>query len=148
MKFIADVMLGRLAKRMRLMGFDVLYDRTLNDNDLLRLSLDQCRTILTRDVALAGRPLAADHLFIKSDRVSEQLGQVYSVFSPPSSSALLTRCSVCNEPLLAIAREKIKDLVPVQVYGTGTSFLYCKKCRRVYWKGSHVKKMILQEVGE
>jgi uncharacterized protein with PIN domain len=58
LKFIADVMLGRLAKRLRLRGLDVLYDRTLNDNEIIRLSLEQDRVILTRDTALSNRPLA------------------------------------------------------------------------------------------
>ena len=80
MKFIADVMLGRLAKRLRLRGFDVLYDRTLNDNEIIRLSLEQDRVILTRDKALSDRPLAKNHLFINSDLVQEQVEQVLSSF--------------------------------------------------------------------
>ena len=67
MKFIADVMLGKLAKRMRLMGFDVLYGSTCEDNEVLRLALDQGRIILTRDTGLASRPLAQNHLLIASD---------------------------------------------------------------------------------
>jgi uncharacterized protein with PIN domain len=58
MKFIADVMLGKLAKRMRLLGFDVLYDPAYEDNEVLRLALDHDRVILTRDAGLASRPLA------------------------------------------------------------------------------------------
>ena len=81
MKFIADVMLGRLAKRLRLLGYDVLYDPALDDNGLIRLSFEQHRLILTRDEALAERPLAAYHLFINSGLVEEQLEQVLSKVS-------------------------------------------------------------------
>ena len=99
MKFIADVMLGRLAKRMRLLGFDVLYDSGLDDNEIIRLSLEQDRIILTRDTGLVTRPLAARHFFIHEDRVEEQLSQVLSAFPIDEKILPLTRCSYCNELL-------------------------------------------------
>jgi uncharacterized protein with PIN domain len=139
MKFIADVMLGRLAKRMRLRGFDVLYDRTLDDNDLIRRSLEERRVILTRDAALARRPLAANNIFISSDDVREQMRQVLAAF--PARTSPLTRCSVCNEPLAAISREDARDLVPAYVHRTHDAFLRCPVCGRVYWTGTHVRRM-------
>jgi uncharacterized protein with PIN domain len=145
MKFIADVMLGRLAKRMRLLGFDVLYDRTLDDNEIIRLSLEQDRVILTRDTALAERPLAARHLLIKDDDVRKQLHKVLTAFSIEEVPLSLTRCSVCNEPLVAISREQVKDLVPAYVHKTYDTFLQCTICGRVYWTGTHVQRMGLAE---
>lgn len=141
MKFIADVMLGKLAKRMRLLGFDVLYDRMLNDNELIRLSLEQDRVILTRDTALSARPLAAYHLFIKSERIREQLDQVRSTF--PAESHPLTRCSRCNEPLALIKKQDAQDLVPQYVYEKTVDFLQCPMCKRIYWEGTHTKRMAL-----
>jgi hypothetical protein len=143
MKFIADVMLGRLAKRLRLLGFDVLYDRTLDDNEIIRLSLEQGRTILTRDTALGDRPLAANHLFIKSDFVQEQVGQVLSIVPLETRLDPLSRCSVCNDPLARIAREEARDLVPRHVYETRDLFLRCPKCKRTYWHGTHVMRMAM-----
>ncbi len=139
MKFIADVMLGRLAKRMRLLGFDVLYDRTLSDNEILRLALEQNRVILTRDTALAARPLAGNHLFIESDQVQEQLDQVRSSF--PGALSPLTRCSVCNAPLKRLAKQDVLDLVPIYVFETEEDFSRCESCGRIYWKGTHVGRM-------
>jgi hypothetical protein len=81
MNFIADAMLGSLAKRLRLLGFDVLYDHTLADNEVLRLALEQGRVILTRDTGLAARPLARNHVLIKSDHVDDQVQQVLDAFS-------------------------------------------------------------------
>ncbi len=141
MKFIADVMLGRLAKRMRLRGFDVLYDRTIDDNDIIRLALEQGRVILTRDTALAERPLAANHLFIISDDVREQIRQVLCAYCLDGFPQPLTRCSKCNEPLAAISRDDARDLVPAHVYETRGAFLQCPLCRRVYWTGTHVRRM-------
>jgi uncharacterized protein with PIN domain len=141
MKFIADVMLGRLAKRMRLYGFDVLYDRNSNDNDIIRLSLGQNRIILTRDTQFAERPLASNNLFITSDRVKDQLHQVVETFNLEIGPSILTRCSVCNEPLIEITKQDAEDLVPDYVLEKKNSFLRCAKCRRIYWKGTHIERM-------
>ena len=157
MKFIADVMLGRLAKRLRLLGFDVLCDRAFTDNEIIRLSLEQDRFILTRDTGLAQRPLAANHLFIQSDYVKDQLKQVFDMmgnppipsltkggeggFASPEPLGILTRCSLCNESLIALDKQEARDLVPQYVYERNDSFLRCGKCGRVYWRGTHVRRM-------
>ncbi len=140
MKFIADVMLGSLAKRMRLLGFDVLYDNTLSDNDLLQHALEEGRIILTRDTGLAARPFAKNHLLIESDRVDDQVRQVIGAFSL-SPTAALTRCSVCNEPLQPLTKDEARDRVPAYVYLQARRFYHCGKCNRTYWKGTHVRNM-------
>jgi len=143
MKFVADVMLGRLAKRMRLLGFDVLYDRTLDDNEIIRCSLEQDRVILTRDRVLVNRPLAANHLLIESDLVQEQVAQVLSAFPLETPFNPLSRCSECNEPLDRITREEARDLVPQYVYEKKDLFLRCPRCKRTYWHGTHVMRMAI-----
>jgi uncharacterized protein with PIN domain len=145
MKFVADVMLGRLAKRMRLLGIDVLYDGKLDDNEIIRLSLEQDRVILTRDRALSGRPLAANHLFINSDLARQQVEQVLFTFPLDSHLKPLSRCSECNEPLVRIIREEARDLVPQYVYENKDHFLRCPRCKRTYWRGTHVVRMVLPE---
>ena len=135
-------MLGRLAKRMRLLGFDVLYDRTLSDNEVIRLALEENRVILTRDTALAARPLASNHLLIASDFIREQIEQVLSAFSDEALRPL-TRCSACNDRLDTIAKEEARDFVPRYVYEQKGSFLRCPRCGRIYWKGTHVQRMAL-----
>jgi uncharacterized protein with PIN domain len=140
MKFIADVMLGKLAKRMRLLGFDVLYDPSLEDNALLRLALDEGRIILTRDTGLASRPLARNHVLIESDLVDKQVQQVLEKTSLPSA-AILTRCSACNTTLAALSKDEVRDLVSSHVYEQHRDFLRCDTCGRIYWKGTHVRNM-------
>jgi uncharacterized protein with PIN domain len=141
MKFIADVMLGRLAKRLRLLGIDVLYDRTLDDNEIIRLSLEEDRVILTRDTGLAARPLAIRHLFITSDRVDEQIEQVLSAVPLDKTTTPLTRCSACNHQLTTAAKQDVRDSVPHYVYDKYDAFLRCSSCGRVYWRGTHVTRM-------
>jgi uncharacterized protein len=143
MKFIADVMLGKLAKRLRLMGLDVLYEPGLDDNEIIRLSLEQDRIILTRDRSLSKRPLAARNVLISSEHVHDQLEQVLKTFrSIPDPAIFLSRCSVCNELLRAAAKQEVRDLVPAYVYDRINNFLQCSCCGRVYWKGNHVRNLI------
>lgn len=144
MKFIADAMLGRLARRLRLLGFDVLYDRTLDDNTVIRIALEQQRLILTRDTGLASRPLARSHLFIRSDLVERQLEEVLSVYAVAADRAL-SRCSICNTPLAVLSKEEARDLVPEHVRMEQSVFFQCGTCGRVYWPGSHVKRMKLDK---
>jgi uncharacterized protein with PIN domain len=141
MRFIADVMLGRLAKRMRLLGFDVLYDRTFDDNGIIRLSLEQSRVILTRDTELVRRPMAANHTFIKHDAVDDQIRQILDTFMIQSGTGPLTRCSRCNEPLRPLSRRDARNRVPQYVYERYDDFLNCAKCERTYWRGTHVRRM-------
>jgi len=145
MKFIADIMLGRLAKWMRLLGFDVLYDRAISDNEIIRISLEQARVILTRDTGLVARPLASNHVFINNDNVRQQLQQVLTTFHITSMPGPLTRCSVCNTLLLPVAKQDVRDLVPLYVYEKNNTFLRCESCRKIYWQGTHVKRMELKK---
>jgi uncharacterized protein with PIN domain len=139
MKFIADVMLGRLAKYLRLRGIDVLYSNSIDDNSIISISLQQNRIILTRDNGLAGRPLAANHLLITSDRVEEQISQFFASY--PVSASPLTRCSECNEILIPIDKREARNLVPDYVFEIRDGFLRCRVCGRIYWNGSHVERM-------
>jgi uncharacterized protein with PIN domain len=144
MKFIADAMLGRLAKRLRLLGFDVLYDRSLDDNAVIGHSIEEHRVILTRDKALAKRPLASNHIFITSEDTNRQLDEVLSIY-PSADVRQLSRCSRCNSLLLPLPRQEAKELVPQYVFDTIKEFLQCGSCKRVYWKGTHVLKMKLKK---
>lgn len=137
MKFICDAMLGRLAKRLRLMGYDVLFDPTWDDNDIIRRSLEGSRTILTRDNALASRPLAGRLQFITSDRVLQQVNEV--VQATAETATALTRCSRCNTLLQPLSEDEARDRVPPHVAMTVRSYRACPACGRVYWKGSHVR---------
>jgi len=141
MKFIADAMLGKLAKRLRLLGFDVLYDCTLDDNEILRQALDQERMILTRDSGFVQRPLAQRHLFVISGHVQEQLQQVLAAF-PDQAPLHFSRCSECNTVLDWIDKREALDRVPQYVYEQHEDFMQCSTCERIYWKGTHTRRIL------
>ncbi|MHB0875096.1 MAG: Mut7-C RNAse domain-containing protein [Anaerolineae bacterium] len=132
--FIADAMLGRLAKWLRLAGCDVLYDARMDDAELVRLARQSGRVLLTRD-----RPLAARRglkvLLIESERVEEQLPQVLSAH--PNACGAQPRCSRCNGELALVGRYDVEGDVPAYVWVTQERYQRCRGCGRVYWPGSH-----------
>src|SRR5574340_868756 len=141
MKFIADAMLGRLAKWLRLLGFDVLYYPDIEDREVIRISREQDRTILTRDTRMLQRRGARDAVFIGSDHIAEQLLDMKDMLDPHDSERR-ERCVVCNGNLQKISdRGEVQDLVPDYVYHNFDSFMRCNVCGKVYWEGSHYKKI-------
>ena len=141
MKFIADVMLGRLAKWLRLLGSDVLYYPDIDDREVIRISREQDRTILTRDTRLLLCKGARDAVFIRSDHISEQLLEMKDMLDlhGPDSGA---RCVACNGNLQAVSdRYEIKEFVPEYVYHNFDSFTRCGGCGKIYWEGGHYKNI-------
>jgi hypothetical protein len=146
-KFIADDMLGKLAKRLRLLGLDVTYPKISADSLLLRLSREEGRTILTRDTGLV-KVKGARAILIHSKKLSEQLQEVISALKLKlSPQQLFSRCAVCNGELQKIKKEQIKDRVPPLIYKIFDDFTYCPVCDKVYWKGTHFER-ILEELDQ
>jgi len=138
--FIADCHLGKLAKYLRMMGFDTLYFTQIDDNDLITLAIEQKRTILTRDSALSKRrniPV----LFLDSTETKAQLQAVFSRFRLKEHPAPFSRCIVCNTPLQAVEKSELLHSVPEKVQRTFSHFEYCPSCGRVYWHGDHYRRM-------
>jgi uncharacterized protein len=141
MKFIADAMLGRLAKWLRILGFDVLYDSELEDRQVIRIARSQDRTILTRDTRLLQRRNIGNAIFIRSDDVFQQLLEMKENLDF-GGSGLTTRCIVCNGGLSAVAeKNELKGHVPEYVYHNFDRFMRCNGCGKVYWEGSHYEKI-------
>jgi len=141
MKFIADAMLGRLAKWLRLLGFDVLYYPDIEDREVIRISREHDRTILTRDTRMLQSRGARDAVFIRSDHISQQLLEIKDMLALHDSD-LGERCIVCNGNLHKVSeRGEVQDLVPDYVYHNFESFMRCNVCGKVYWEGSHYKKI-------
>jgi uncharacterized protein with PIN domain len=137
MRFIADAMLGRLAKWLRILGFDVLYYTDVEDRQVIRIAAEQGRIILTRDVGLLKNKGARNAIFITSDNVQEQLreleGRLRFDEAEPSG-----RCAVCNGMLIAVdEKERVKEAVPDFIFHSINEFLRCSVCDKVYWRGSH-----------
>lgn len=137
-KFFADNMLGRLAVWLRIIGYDTLYFRNIEDKDLIRSALQENRIILTRDTRLVKRKLVKYFILIKNDLWQEQIKELAGKIKLDLTSGILSRCVFCNEILFAIEKEKIKEKVPSYVYETQYSFVSCPECRKIFWQGTHI----------
>ena len=142
LEFIADAMLGRLARWLRILGYDVSYESSISDNDFIARAIHERRIILTMDRKLTERESAKNSLLIKSPSYKEQLKQVITHYNIDYKSGIFTRCLVCNNLLEPIEKEKIKDRVPPYVYSTQDEFDICQQCGRIYWSGTHRTKML------
>jgi uncharacterized protein with PIN domain len=137
MRFIADAMLGRLAKWLRILGFDVLYYTDIEDRQVIRIAAEQGRIILTRDSGLFKNKGARNAIFITSDNVQDQLrelgGRLRFAEAEPSG-----RCAVCNGILTTVnEKDRVRDAVPDFIFHNVNEFLRCAVCGKVYWQGSH-----------
>jgi len=141
MKFIADAMLGRLAKWLRILGFDVLYYPDIDDREIVRIAREQERTILTRDTQLTKRRGLPGVIFVEKDDVFDQLTVIRARLGF-SQAAFSGRCAVCNGLIdEVLQKEEVRDLVPDFIYLNSPGFMRCRDCGKVYWEGSHRKGM-------
>jgi uncharacterized protein with PIN domain len=141
-RFFADSMLGKLALWMRAAGYDVAYEKAIEDPELVRRALEERRIILTRDTLLILRRRVRDrYLFIESDRWRDQLGQVVKAYGI-ETSMFLSRCLRCNVLLRNAPPVEVEGRVPPYVFATQESFSSCPGCRRVYWAGTHRDEMV------
>lgn len=139
-RFIADAMLGRLAKWLRILGYDTLYDPSWEDAYLVRLARAQGRILLTRDLALARRR-GMRTLVLQSEKLDEQLGQLRNALGLEPSAAF-TLCPVCNVPLEAIPKDRAWGQVPPYIFVKHAEFRVCPSCDRFYWRGTHWERML------
>jgi uncharacterized protein with PIN domain len=139
-KFIADVMVGKLARWLRMLGFDVLYSNTFEDDEIAHLAQAENRVILTRDTGFAARRGPHQCVFIDSDHYKEQVQQVLRKFDL-KDFRIFSRCLECNTPLEDVDKETVFERVPPFVYLTQERFATCPSCHRVYWHGTHVDAM-------
>jgi uncharacterized protein len=137
LRFVADVMLGRLAKWLRIAGFDVLYSNKFSDDELIAISNLEKRVLLSRDTRLLIRKPVKDFIFLDSQEIQMQIRQVFDTLHISALSSPLTRCLSCNESLIDAPRESVRERVPPFVYETQSHFKSCPKCGKIFWAGTH-----------
>ena len=140
-RFVADCMLGRLARWLRAFGFDVLYDACADDHQVIARARERNAVVLTRDTRFP-KPPDVRVIHIGDDDVERQVEQVArEVPLGLAEGRLLSRCTVCNETLLPATRGDVWDRVPPFIYLTHETYARCPGCGRVYWEGTHVPRM-------
>jgi hypothetical protein len=147
MKFIADAMLGKLSKYLRILGYDTIYFNRKDEDELIRIAQEHGRVLLTRRTKLKGREGIKDLLFITEDNPREQLKEVLIYYQlSPFTDSFCTRCLICNERLIDIPREETGGKIPEYILNSYDSFSLCPHCHRIYWPGSHHERMLREIV--
>lgn len=144
-RFLVDRMLGKLAKWLRILGYDAAYLPQLSPEGVLREGRRQGRIILTRDTRLLRRKDVPPLVFVQSDHFREQLRQVVHTCHLDPQRQLLSRCTACNLVLEEVAKEKVQDQVPEYVWQTQEEFCRCPQCHRIYWGATH-REHVLDEL--
>lgn len=140
-RFIADVHLGKLARLLRLLGFDTLYRNDYSDRQIIRLALAEHRIILTRDRGLLKVRTVSHGYCLHTTVPLQQVRDVLRRFDLVKRAQPFSRCIACNGVLVAVAKESVAHRLPEKVACSFTQFWQCCSCDRIYWQGSHVQRM-------
>ena len=143
--FVVDSMLGSLARKLRIFGFDTLYYNDVDDDKLIEIGHQQDRSLLTCDKMLFQRAMNTGTRSVLLEGPSDvddmvhvlKKSGIYSVEFLPEKS----RCPRCNGILVICDRDSVKKLIPEKVIRMHEQFYFCKECNKVYWEGSHLKKL-------
>ena len=145
-KFIADNNVGKLAKWLRMMGYNTLFFEGDDDSIMVRIALTQGRIILTKDTQIMRRGVVTSGrlkaVLIDSDESELQLRQVVEALNLDCFFKPFTICLECNQSLVERTKQEVKDLVPPYVFKTQEQYLQCPNCHRVYWRGTHWQAMV------
>lgn len=143
MKFLCDQMLGTLAKWLRIYGFDTFFvNSEMDDAKLMEITKKENRILITRDRNLiqSARRENLKTIEIKKTDINEQISTVLGDIKIDNKK-VLSRCILCNTEIEEIKKGDIKTKVPKRVFDNNEKFWFCKKCNKIYWKGSHYEKM-------
>lgn len=140
-RFILDAHLGKLAKYLRMLGFDTLYRNDYGDKEIINIAVNEKRIILTRDKLLLQSSRVTHGYYVRSTEKHKQLKEVVRKFDLYSQFRSFSRCMTCNAELILRNKEGVVHLVEEGILQLYNNFYFCPACRKVYWKGSHFKRM-------
>jgi hypothetical protein len=146
-RFAADRMLGRLARMLRLLGYDTSYANDVTPAQLLAMAGHGERVILTRGETTKRFPHLDKVVSLKSEYPPQQLRELVERLGLDTRSGLWTRCTLCNAPIERVAKAAVEALVEAKVFQLYEEFYRCTGCGHVYWQGSHVERT-LRNLGE
>lgn len=145
-RFVLDVHLRKLAKRLRLLGFDVDYEKDRDDEELAEISEADKKILLTRDRQLLMRKNVSRGMYVKNTDPKEQISEVLNRLDLWSKCKPFSRCIDCNGSFKKLEYEgkdfnKVKSDIPECVLGWCREYFQCASCKKIYWKGSHFDKL-------
>ena len=140
-RFVADVHLGKLARLLRMLGFDTAYRNNVTDREIIELAVDERRIVLTRDRGLLKNNAVTHGCCVRSEDPQLQVREIIRRFDLSSSVKPFHRCMVCNGILVVTAKADIVDRLPPDTVRYFNEFFRCERCGKVFWKGSHFERM-------
>ena len=140
--FIADVHLGRLARMLRMLGFDTVYSNAFSNAALISIAMEQDRILLSRNMAIGSKHPALTTFFISHDEPEAQLENVLQHFHLLQHVQPFSRCMVCNGILEPVSKEAVLVQLPEKTAIYYHEFWQCTDCKRIYWKGPHYNRMM------
>lgn len=145
LKFVVDHNVGKLAKWLRMMGYNAILFKEEDDGSMVRTALVQDRVLLTKDSQLMKRRVVTSGrvkaVFLDTDDPSEQLRKVIRALRLDCRFKPFSICLECNHPLVEKAKEEVRGRVPPYVFRTQEQFMECPSCHRIYWRGTHWQAM-------
>ena len=143
-RFVLDGHVGKLARLLRMLGFDAMYRPDFEDSEIVQISADEKRIILTRDVELLKANAVTHGYWVRSILPGEQVGEILERFDLHTQIRPFRRCMVCNSPIARVDKETVAGALPSKVRELHDEFYRCSGCRKVYWKGTHYHDMMEQ----
>lgn len=140
-RFVADTHLGKLARHLRVAGFDCLWENDFADEEIVAYSVAQERIILTRDLGILKRQAVERGHFVRATESGAQLREVVRAFQLENRLRPFTRCRACNVELDETSKESVAERLPPEVRLRFDRFTECPQCRRVFWRGTHYERL-------
>ncbi len=140
-RFVLDVHLGKLARYLRLLGFDSIYDRDYVDATIAAISRKERRILLTRDKGLLKRKEVTRGYWLRNDQPRLQIAEVVEAFDLYRLVHVFSRCMVCNHTLETVNEASVRDALPAGLRGQFGRVSRCLGCGRLYWPGSHYDRL-------
>jgi uncharacterized protein with PIN domain len=141
-RFVLDVHLGTLAKKLRMLGFDTRYETGYTDGEIARIASDERRIVLTRDIGLLKRSEVERGYWLRSQTPAKQFLEVLEQFDLFSKSSPFSRCLNCNGIIRRVGKHEVEKLLQPKTRRYYDEFYRCDSCGKIFWKGSHYLRMM------
>lgn len=141
-RFVLDVHLGKLAHYLRMLGFDAVYGKDLEDEEIIWIARDRRRIILTRDLGVLKRSDVTHGYWVRAHQPQRQIEEVLRALDLCNQIKPFTRCIDCNGPIDSLDKARIQERVDPDIAARFDDFWQCRRCGKIYWQGSHYRRML------